>query len=44
MKDNNNIILIAFMALFIGVIATIILYLKLRVSQNRIVSGDESSL
>lgn len=43
MKDNN-IILIAFMVLFIGIIAAIILYLKLRVSQNRIVSGDESLL
>ena len=43
MKDNN-IILIAFMALFIGIIAGIIIYLKLRVSQNRIISGEESSL
>ena len=40
MKDTN----IIFVALFIGVIVGIILYLKLRVSQNRIVSGDESSL
>ena len=43
MKDNN-IILIAFMVLFIGIIAGIIIYLKLRVSQNRIISGEESSL
>ena len=43
MKDNN-IILIAFVVLFIGIIAAIILYLKFKVSQNRIVSGDESSL
>lgn len=43
MKDKN-IMLIVFVALFIGVIVGIILYLKLRVSQNRIIVGNDSSL
>ena len=43
MKDKN-IMLIVFVALFIGVIVGIILYLKLRVSQNRIIAGNDSSL
>jgi uncharacterized protein YneF (UPF0154 family) len=43
MKDNN-IMLIVFVALFIGVIVGIIIYLKLRVSQNRIIAGNDSSI